>query len=160
MLEGAWGWVPEALLSCPFFPSRPWRGWLYSCHMETVSIYAAPSGCCCMLCFSKRKLWIPRGGRFRGRMQSSQLFWRERLGPVTSAQRKPYHLCKQVILVSLLVLCVENFSPAWRQVLVLVLSSNAWQVSTFLSVPSSPSGSDFMFTFPGPSAKMQEGSQG
>lgn len=38
-------------------------------------------------------------GHFRGCMQSSQLFCRERLGPVTSARRKRYHLCKQVILV-------------------------------------------------------------
>lgn len=29
-------------------------------HMETVSIYPAPPGCCCVLCSSERKPWIPR----------------------------------------------------------------------------------------------------
>lgn len=73
-------------------------------HMETVSIYPAPPGCCRMLCSSGTETLDSPQGRFRGCMQSSQLFCRERLGPVTSAQRKRYHLCKQVILVCLPVL--------------------------------------------------------
>lgn len=48
-------------------------------------------------------------------MQSSQLFCRERLGPVTSAWRKRYHLCKQVILICLPVLWMGNFARALRQ---------------------------------------------
>ena len=60
-------------------------------------------------------------GRLRGGMQSRQLFCRECLGPVTSVWWKRYHLCKQVILVYLPVLCVGNASPTWRQLLLLWL---------------------------------------
>lgn len=33
---------------------------LYSRHMETVSVYPEPLRCCCTLCSSERKPWIPR----------------------------------------------------------------------------------------------------
>lgn len=73
-------------------------------------------------------------GHFRGCMQSSQLFCRERLGPVTSAWRKCYHLCKQVILVCLPVLWMGNFPHTWSQsvFVIVVLYSNTCQFRGFL----------------------------
>lgn len=54
----AGGWIMEALPSRLSFPSLPWCRF-YGRHMETVSIYPAPPGCCCTLCSSERKPWIP-----------------------------------------------------------------------------------------------------
>lgn len=34
---------------------------LYGRHMETVSIYPVPPGCCCMLCSSEQKPRVPAG---------------------------------------------------------------------------------------------------
>lgn len=82
-------------------------------------------------------------GCFRGRMQSSQLFRRERLGPVTSARRKRYHLCKQVIPVCLPVLWMGELRSCFEaEFLLLFLCSRACgSVQGFLLVP--PPASDF-----------------
>lgn len=99
---------------------------------------------------AKRNVESPQG-RFRGCMQSSQLFRRERLGPVTSARRKRYHLCKQVIPACLPVPGDgELRSCSEAEFLLLFLYSSACgSVQGFLSVPppagdfrSPPSGAD------------------
>lgn len=119
MHRNLWSWAPEGGLSgfprprrpCPCrvgvesqkpaplagsFPLLPgavlWR------HMETVSIYPAPSGCGCTLCASERKPWIPRRVISEAACKAASCFAGS-VWALLHQWRKRYHLCKQVILV-------------------------------------------------------------
>lgn len=118
-LAGFVGWVTKALRSRLSFPRPPWRGFIagiWKLFLFTQSHFDAAARCAP----ANGNPGFPAGS-FERLHATRQLFCRERLGPVTSAWRKHYHLCKQVILVYLPVLCVGNASPTWRQLLLLWL---------------------------------------
>lgn len=102
------GGSPKPSLPCSF-PVLPAP--LYGRHMETVSIYPAPPGCCCTLCSSERKPWIPRRAVSEAACKAASCF----AGSVWALLHQRYHLCKQVILVCRPVLWMGNCSPTLRQ---------------------------------------------